>query len=152
MNTGETMDVAAADGGSGAVAGIAILLLIIGSTAFYFIPTIIAVVRKRQVASVLVINLFLGWTLVGWVVAIALAVSNSGTPVQVNVNQAGYIPPGGYPPAGYPPQGGWQDPNAYPPAQQQQQLPPGGWQTPQAGWQQQQQPWSTDPGEQNSPR
>ncbi len=158
MNTGETMDVVVADGGSGAAAGFGLLLLIVFGSAFYFIPTIIAVVRKRQVASVFMINLFLGWTLVGWVVAVALAVSSAGAPVQVNVNTVnqaspgGYIPPGGYPPAGYPPQGGWQDPNAYPPAQQQQQLPQGGWQTPQAGWQpQQQQPWSTDPGEQNSP-
>jgi hypothetical protein len=123
--------------------GIVLLFLIIISIAFYFIPTIIAVIRKRQVASVFVINLFLGWTLVGWVVAIALAVSSGGTPVQVNVNQSA---PGGY----IPPPGGWQDPNAYPPAQQ---IPPGGWQNPQTGWPAQQQPWASpsDPGERNPP-
>ncbi|WP_239331076.1 superinfection immunity protein [Frankia sp. CiP3] len=140
------MDVAQGGSGAGAAAGVVILLAVVFGIAFYFIPTIIAVVRKRQVASVFVINLFLGWTLVGWVVAIALAVSSGGTPVQVNVNQSA--------PGGYMPPGGWQDPNAYPPAQQQ--LPPSdGWQAPQAGWQaQQQQPWaspSADPREQNPP-
>lgn len=42
--------------------------------ALYFLPSIIG--YKRQVpdiGSVIVINLFLGWTLIGWVVALALA-------------------------------------------------------------------------------
>lgn len=41
---------------------------------FYFLPTIIG--RSRGVTSlgsVFVINLFLGWTLIGWVVALAMA-------------------------------------------------------------------------------
>ena len=41
----------------------------------YFLPTIIS--RYRWVpnhSSILVINLLLGWTLVGWVVALAMAV------------------------------------------------------------------------------
>ena len=40
----------------------------------YFLPTIIAV--DRHVVnkwSVVVINVFLGWTLIGWVVALAMA-------------------------------------------------------------------------------
>lgn len=41
----------------------------------YFLPTVLAFYRKVSSPwSVLVINLFLGWTLVGWVVALALAV------------------------------------------------------------------------------
>ncbi|WP_234313892.1 superinfection immunity protein [Streptomyces sp. NBRC 109706] len=40
----------------------------------YFVPTIIAFARGvRNAGSVLVVNLFLGWTLVGWVVALAMA-------------------------------------------------------------------------------
>ena len=40
----------------------------------YFLPTIIAVARKvRNQGSIVVINFFLGWTLIGWVVALALA-------------------------------------------------------------------------------
>jgi len=44
----------------------------------YFVPTIVA--YKRQVTdkgSVVVINLFLGWTLIGWVGALALACRTS---------------------------------------------------------------------------
>jgi hypothetical protein len=49
-------------------------LLIIGAL-MYLLPTIIASSRHvRNVGSVAVINLFLGWTLIGWVVALAMAV------------------------------------------------------------------------------
>lgn len=42
--------------------------------ALYFIPMTVAWVRKvRNAGSVTVVNLFLGWTLVGWVVAMAMA-------------------------------------------------------------------------------
>ena len=41
--------------------------------AIYFIPTIIAA-KHPLVAPVVVLNVFLGWTFVGWVVALALAV------------------------------------------------------------------------------
>lgn len=41
----------------------------------YFVPWFIAVFRKhRNAGSILVIDLFLGWTLIGWVVALAWAV------------------------------------------------------------------------------
>jgi Superinfection immunity protein len=40
----------------------------------YFLPAIVAVARKvRHQGSVVVINLFLGWTFIGWVVALAMA-------------------------------------------------------------------------------
>lgn len=55
----------------GGAAGFGVLLLI----ALYFAPTIVAVGRKVvNTGSVIVVNLFLGWTLVGWVVALAMAV------------------------------------------------------------------------------
>lgn len=42
--------------------------------ALYLLPTIIAVGRKVvNVGSVAAINVFLGWTLIGWVVALAMA-------------------------------------------------------------------------------
>lgn len=42
---------------------------------FYFLPTLLAFHRQVPSAwSIAVLNLFLGWTLVGWVVALALAV------------------------------------------------------------------------------
>jgi Superinfection immunity protein len=40
----------------------------------YFIPTIVANLRSAKGQNgVLVVNLFLGWTLIGWVVALAWA-------------------------------------------------------------------------------
>lgn len=39
---------------------------------FYFLPTILAASGRR--GSVFVVNLFFGWTLIGWVVALFLAV------------------------------------------------------------------------------
>jgi hypothetical protein len=42
---------------------------------FYFLPSIIALARsKRSTLSIFFLNLFLGWTLVGWVVALVWAV------------------------------------------------------------------------------
>jgi hypothetical protein len=41
---------------------------------FYFLPTIVALVRKlRSIGPTIVVNLFLGWTFIGWVVALAMA-------------------------------------------------------------------------------
>jgi hypothetical protein len=40
-------------------------------TAFYFLPSIIALARsKRNTLSIFILNFFLGWTLVGWVIAL----------------------------------------------------------------------------------
>jgi hypothetical protein len=50
-------------------------LLLIGVALLYFLPAVIAR-RKPNASSVLVINLFLGWTLIGWVVALAMAVND----------------------------------------------------------------------------
>jgi hypothetical protein len=48
------------------------VVLLVG--AIYFIPLLVAVMRKvPNAGSVFVINLFLGWTLVGWVVSLAMA-------------------------------------------------------------------------------
>jgi hypothetical protein len=43
-------------------------------TALYFVPSIVGYVRKvPNIGSVVVINVFLGWSLIGWVVALAMA-------------------------------------------------------------------------------
>ncbi|HMK31233.1 MAG TPA: superinfection immunity protein [Terriglobales bacterium] len=40
----------------------------------YFLPTIIAAVRsKRDTLAIFLLNFFLGWTLVGWIVALVWA-------------------------------------------------------------------------------
>src|SRR5690349_1909673 len=44
------------------------------SFVLYFLPSIIAMVRcKRDTVSIVLLNLFLGWTLIGWVVALVWA-------------------------------------------------------------------------------
>ena len=43
-------------------------------TLFYFLPTIVAFARsKRDLLSIFLLNLFLGWTLIGWIVALVWA-------------------------------------------------------------------------------
>jgi hypothetical protein len=40
----------------------------------YFLPSVVAVARKvTHQGSVVVINVFLGWTFIGWVIALAMA-------------------------------------------------------------------------------
>ncbi|MEU8527295.1 MULTISPECIES: superinfection immunity protein [Streptomyces] len=42
----------------------------------YFLPAFIGFARNApNRGSVLVVNIFLGWTLIGWVVALAMSVS-----------------------------------------------------------------------------
>ena len=60
---------------SGSVGGIFALIAIFG---LYFLPSIVASRRglpNRN--SVFVINFFFGWTLIGWVIPMAMAVSNA---------------------------------------------------------------------------
>ncbi len=56
-----------------------ILMIILGIPVIlsgYFFPSIMAKIRQHhQIGAVVVINAFLGWTLIGWVGALALAMS-----------------------------------------------------------------------------
>jgi hypothetical protein len=41
----------------------------------YFLPSIVALARsKRDITAILLLNLLLGWTVIGWVVALIWAV------------------------------------------------------------------------------
>jgi hypothetical protein len=41
----------------------------------YFLPSIIALARsKRDLGAIVLLNFFLGWTMIGWVVALVWAV------------------------------------------------------------------------------
>lgn len=55
--------------------------LLVCLLALYFLPSIVALMRGRF-ASVFVVNLFLGWTLVGWVAALAWALAPNNSPVK----------------------------------------------------------------------
>lgn len=55
--------------------GAAVFVLVLVIIALYFVPTIVASSRKvTNTGSVFVINLLLGWSLIGWAVALAMAV------------------------------------------------------------------------------
>lgn len=59
---------------------VAFLGLIV-AVLIYFVPTVVAFSRGvPNKGSVLVLNLFLGWTLVGWVVALAMAARSAQQP------------------------------------------------------------------------
>jgi hypothetical protein len=49
-------------------------LLLIPFGAIHFLPTIIAALRDgRSVVGIFLLNLFLGWTVIGWVIALIWA-------------------------------------------------------------------------------
>lgn len=59
-------------------AGGVLFILIAASLAFvvYFLPSLVASRRRHHQAMVVfILNLFLGWTLLGWVIALAIAAS-----------------------------------------------------------------------------
>lgn len=59
--------------------------------AFYFLPTIMAIKRKSpHTTAVVILNLFLGVTLLGWIIALVLA-SKQPQPIIVVYN--GQPPP-----------------------------------------------------------
>ena len=61
--------------------GVIFIFAAIISIAFYFLPIIIAAIRgHNNCLSIFILNLLLGWTFVGWVVALVWACAN----VQVN--------------------------------------------------------------------
>ena len=51
-----------------------ILVTLIVILTIYFTPTIIAYSReKRNANAILVLNIFLGWTIIGWLIALIWA-------------------------------------------------------------------------------
>lgn len=43
----------------------------------YFLPSLIALVRgKRDTLAIFLLNLFLGWSVIGWIVALVWAAKN----------------------------------------------------------------------------
>jgi Superinfection immunity protein len=70
-------------GSGGAALGLVILV------GMYFVPTIVAVIRKvPNIGSVIVINLFLGWSVIGWIVALAMAARSVPQPPQIIIQQS----------------------------------------------------------------
>jgi Superinfection immunity protein len=99
------MNTSTSSGGSDLLIVVAILVLII----IYWVPTIVAVMRRNGLPnlwSIVIINAFLGWTLVGWVAALAMA--SRSVPIQPQY----VVPPGWSPGPGQQPPG---EPTGNPP-------------------------------------
>lgn len=63
------------------IAGFVMLALLAGG---YFLPTIIATLRNhRNAGAIVAVNVLLGWTFIGWVVALVWSMTNPPTPVVV---------------------------------------------------------------------
>jgi|SRR5208282_1861885 len=68
------------DAGSFVVISVWIVLLLVAA-CFYFLPCGVALLRRHHNAGAIVaLNLFLGWTLVGWVVSLVWALTNRPIP------------------------------------------------------------------------
>lgn len=63
-------------------AGIVLLLSALLGLGIYFLPTVVGR-AKRNVGAIFALNLLLGWTLVGWVVALVWAMTHEENVVAV---------------------------------------------------------------------
>ena len=59
-----------------------IIFLVIG-LCIYFLPAAIGW-NKRNSSAILALNFFLGWTLIGWVIALVWALSKDSTPIIIS--------------------------------------------------------------------
>ena len=70
------LTLASDDAAAGIIGLLIILILLVASLGVYFLPTLIAIFRSHhQWGAIAVINVFFGWTFIGWVVALAWSVS-----------------------------------------------------------------------------
>ena len=80
----------ATDAAASAVAGVGLglfgLVWVVLGSLIYFLPSIIAFARKRpNAAAIFVLNFFLGWSLIGWVVSLVWALTVDPVPQQIIV-------------------------------------------------------------------
>jgi len=120
---------------AGGIGGVLLLFIVLG-ILLYFLPTIIALLRQHhQRGAVFAINLLLGWTLIGWAVALAMSMSAKRQPPAI-VQQivGGAAPPVVAQPSRQGPGQPWTQPISQPepsPPAIQPMAPPTG---PLAGW------------------
>lgn len=68
----------------------------------YFLPTIVAVVAQRRNAPmVAIVNTLLGWSFVGWIVALVMAAARDPEPQVIYVDRAAPYTPITYEDATY---------------------------------------------------
>jgi hypothetical protein len=53
------------------------LFILLPALAVYFVPTIVAVARRaKNVLGIVLVNIFAGWTFIGWVIALVWAIAD----------------------------------------------------------------------------
>ena len=67
------------------------LIIIAICLLFYFLPTVIGW-RKRNVTAIFILNLFLGWTFIGWIVALVWACTQDNQPTVIHNNVSAATP------------------------------------------------------------
>lgn len=76
-----------ASAGDMAAVGGGLAVLALPFLAIYLIPAIIGFIRKKDnKMAILILNLLLGWSVVGWVVALVWAVSKDKQPQTIIIN------------------------------------------------------------------
>lgn len=91
--------------GTNNIAALAAWFFFLGAIVLYFCPIIVAASRKHaKMLAISAVNLFLGWTLIGWVVALAWAYSEprveSGTRKKSELPKSAELPVVGSDPDG----------------------------------------------------
>jgi len=75
----------------GRIGATELLIIIIPFIAIYFLPSFIALSRKKtNRAAIILLNFFLGWTFVGWIVSLVWACTSNNQPQTIVVNNSSY--------------------------------------------------------------
>ena len=84
-----------ADPGAAAVGGVILILVIGVSLVGYLLPSIIGMIRGvPQLGPLVIVNVFLGWSLIGWVVALAWSFASVRRRPRYVPRRGGGKPPG----------------------------------------------------------
>ncbi|PAF44871.1 hypothetical protein BJI48_01655 [Helicobacter sp. 11S02596-1] len=59
-----------------------VVFLFIMGFVFYFLPTIIAILRKHNTMGVFLVNFFARWVVIGWIIALVMACTSKPQPPQ----------------------------------------------------------------------
>jgi hypothetical protein len=106
---------------SSAISTLTLSLVIVALAAVYLLPTLVALARHIPgVPAIAVINILLGWSFIGWVIALALAV-RSVQPASPVIQVVQHFPPPGPGPL---PGAGWAGPPGAPPPDRDGAPPP----------------------------
>jgi hypothetical protein len=62
--------------------GLLLAVLLVGGFIIYFLPSMVGY-KKKKADAIIILNLLLGWTFIGWVVALVWAVAAEPKPKRI---------------------------------------------------------------------